>query len=53
MVGFGTGADGYDIPDFVCDIYFEGQMSRILICIYFDQRGSDNGAPINRNEDTC
>jgi hypothetical protein len=25
VVGFGTGADGYDIPDFVCDIYFEGQ----------------------------
>lgn len=23
--GFGTGADGYNIPDFVCDIYFRGQ----------------------------
>ena len=25
VFGFGTGADGYDIPDFVCDIYFDGQ----------------------------
>ena len=25
VFGFGTGADGYDIPDYVCDIYFEGQ----------------------------
>ena len=25
VIGFGTGADGYDIPDYVCDIYFDGQ----------------------------
>ena len=25
-MGFGTGADGYDVPDFVCDIYFNGQV---------------------------
>ena len=25
ILGFGTGADGYNIPDFVCDIYFEGE----------------------------
>ena len=25
VFGFGTGADGYNIPDFVCDIYFAGQ----------------------------
>ena len=25
VIGFGTGADGYNIPDFVCDIYFDGQ----------------------------
>ena len=25
VMGFGTGADGYNIPDFVCDIYFDGQ----------------------------
>jgi hypothetical protein len=25
VIGFGTGADGYDIPEFVCDIYFDGQ----------------------------
>ena len=25
VLGFGTGADGYNIPEFVCDIYFEGQ----------------------------
>jgi outer membrane protein assembly factor BamB len=25
VLGFGTGADGYDIPEFVCDIYFDGQ----------------------------
>ena len=25
VFGFGTGADGYDIPDYVCDIYFKGQ----------------------------
>ena len=25
VFGFGTGADGYDIPEFVCDIYFDGQ----------------------------
>ena len=24
LLGFGTGADGYNIPDVVCDIYFEG-----------------------------
>ncbi len=28
-------------------------LSRILICIDFDHRGSDNGAPVNKNEDTC
>ena len=26
VMGFGTGADGYDVPDFVCDIYFNGQV---------------------------
>ena len=25
VLGFGTGADGYNIPEFVCDIYFDGQ----------------------------
>ena len=25
VLGFGTGADGYNIPAFVCDIYFAGQ----------------------------
>ena len=25
VFGFGTGADGYNIPDFVCNIYFRGQ----------------------------
>ena len=25
ILGYGTGADGYNIPDFVCDIYFSGQ----------------------------
>ena len=25
IMGFGTGADGYDVPDFACDIYFNGQ----------------------------
>ena len=25
VLGFGTGADGYDIPEYVCDIYFDGQ----------------------------
>eukprot|EP00095_Tigriopus_kingsejongensis_P007875 maker-scaffold127_size327531-snap-gene-1.8 protein:Tk07875 transcript:maker-scaffold127_size327531-snap-gene-1.8-mRNA-1 annotation:"hypothetical protein BRAFLDRAFT_93831" len=25
VIGFGTGADGYNVPDLVCDIYFEGQ----------------------------
>ncbi|ESP00009.1 hypothetical protein LOTGIDRAFT_113097 [Lottia gigantea] len=25
IMGFGTGADGYDIPEVVCDIYFHGQ----------------------------
>ncbi|XP_035703612.1 uncharacterized protein LOC110843502 isoform X2 [Folsomia candida] len=26
IFGYATGADGYGIPDFVCDIYFNGQM---------------------------
>lgn len=26
VMGFGTGADGYNVPDFVCDIYFNGQV---------------------------
>ena len=26
IMGFGTGADGYDVPEFVCDIYFNGQV---------------------------
>ena len=26
MILFFTGADGYDVPDFVCDIYFNGQV---------------------------
>ncbi|XP_040572858.1 uncharacterized protein [Lepeophtheirus salmonis] len=25
VVPFGTGSDGYDVPDVVCDIYFDGQ----------------------------
>ena len=25
ILGYGTGADGYNIPGFVCDIYFSGQ----------------------------
>lgn len=25
VFGFGTGADGYDVPEDVCDIYFDGQ----------------------------
>ncbi|TRY71775.1 hypothetical protein TCAL_12171 [Tigriopus californicus] len=25
VIGFGTGADGYNVPDIVCDIYFGGQ----------------------------
>ena len=25
VIPFGTGADGYDVPDGVCDVYFGGQ----------------------------
>ena len=25
VFGFGTGADGYNVPDIVCDIYFAGE----------------------------
>ncbi len=25
VFGYGTGADGYNVPDLVCDVYFAGQ----------------------------